>query len=150
MQTPSLTMTAPIVRPDDPGRLRKALRLRRLGKGERRRTAVADGLVAVARRSGPRARGRRHGELLVHRAAAVRPQLLELSAMLRSTSDPDRGTIEMLRVLLIDGCTSPLFNPDVPAERLSAVLTQARLALTAAGAPRGRFDAASDARPFLP
>ena len=43
----------------------------------------------------------------MHRAAAVRPQLLELSAMLRSTSDLDRETIEMLRALLIDGCTSP-------------------------------------------
>jgi len=146
----NVPMTAPIVRSDDPGRLGKAGRLRRLGKGERRRTAVADALVAVARRSGPRARGRRHGELLVHRAVAVRPQLLELSAMLRSTSDLDDGTVEMLRALLIDGCTSPLFNPDVPAERLSSVLTQARLALITAGAPRGQFDAAFDARLLLP
>jgi non-ribosomal peptide synthetase component F len=70
--------------------------------------------------------------------------------MLRSTSDLDGGTVEMLRALLTDGCTSPLFNPDVPAERLSSVLIQARLALIAAGAPRGQFDAAFDARLLLP
>jgi len=55
--------------------------------------------------------------------------------MLRSTSGLDGGTIEMLCALLTDGCTSPLLNPDVPAERLSAVLTQARVTLATAGAP---------------
>ena len=101
---------------------------------KRRRKAVANGLLAVARRSGPRASVRPRGLLLVHRAAAVRPQLLELSALLRATPAPDRNTIARLHALLTDGCASPLYNPDVPAERLSAEITQARFELMAGSA----------------
>ena len=100
-------------------------------RDERRRRAVANGLVAVARRSGPRANVRQRGVLLLHRAVAVRPQLLELSALLRATPEPDRETMAMLQALLTNGCTSPLYNPDVPAKRLSALITQAHRALTA-------------------
>ena len=113
---------------------RQPLRVRRARQDERRRKAVANGLLAVARRSGPRASVRSRGVLLVHRAAAVRPHLLELSALLRATPAPDRNTIARLHALLTDGCASPLYNPDVPAERLSAEITQARFELMAGSA----------------
>ena len=103
----------------------------RRANDERRRKAVAEGLLAVARRCGPRANPRQRGVLLIHRAAAVRPRLLELSAVLRAAPEPDRDVIAALQALLKDGCSSPLYNPDVPAEQLSAVLMRARVALAA-------------------
>jgi hypothetical protein len=95
----------------------------------RRRLQVAAGLCSVARHAATRARGRRHELLLVSRAAAVRPELLEVAALVRWAPDPDPECIAELHALLRSGCDSPLYNPDVPAEELEATLGRARATL---------------------
>ena len=67
--------------------------------------------------------------LLRERAAAVRPQLLEVAAALERAPDPPPEVMQTLRRLLTDGCTSPLWNEDVPAGELAATLEQARAEL---------------------
>jgi hypothetical protein len=98
----------------------------------RRRMRVADGLCYVARRAGPQARRRRHELLLVSRAAAVRAALLEVAALVRCSPDPDPDCIAELHNLLTNGCDSPLYNCDVPADQLGATLTRAREVLVTA------------------
>jgi hypothetical protein len=96
---------------------------------QRRRLQVADGLCRVARHAAPRARRRRHELLLISRAAAVRTELLEAAALVRSSNDPDPECIADLHTLLTSGCDSPLYNPDVPAQQLQATLDRARTTL---------------------
>jgi hypothetical protein len=98
---------------------------------ERRRLQVADGLCSVARHAAPGARRRRHELLLISRAAAVRPDLLEVAALVRWSTDPPPDSIVALHTLLTSGCDSPLYNPDVPAEDLAAALDRTRAALSA-------------------
>jgi hypothetical protein len=100
------------------------------GRGaERRRLRVADGLCSVARHAAPRAR-RRHDELLlIARAAAVRSELLEVAALVRWSPHPDPDCLAELHALLTNGCDSPLYNLDVPAEQLAATLHRARITL---------------------
>jgi hypothetical protein len=113
----------------------------------RRRLQVADGLCRVARYAAPGARQRRHELLLISRAAAVRPALLEVAALVRCSTDPDPECIADLHTLLSSGCDSPLYNRTVPAEHLEATLDRACAALTHPHAsrnptdiPRGRLD----------
>jgi hypothetical protein len=106
----------------------------------RRRTRVADGLYSVARHAAPRARRRRHELLLISRAAAARTALLEVAALVRCSTDPSPECMAELHTLLTSGCDSPLYNPDVPAQQLVAILDRARATLatanTFAGASR--------------
>ena len=96
---------------------------------ERRRRRVADALLRAARRSAPSARVSRSELLLTTRAATVRSELLELAALVRTLPDPDPAAISTLHALLTDGCTSPLFNEDVPADRLKVILNRVHAAL---------------------
>jgi hypothetical protein len=69
--------------------------------------------------------------LLCHRAAAVRPLLLEVAALVQS-ADPSDEAMATLHWLLANGCESPLYNPDVPAVELAAVLERVARGLRAA------------------
>jgi hypothetical protein len=71
-----------------------------------------------------------HRETLLHdRVAAVRGSLLEIAAMLERADDPDPGCISELRVLLSNGCDSPLYNPDLHISELHAMLYYVRATL---------------------
>ena len=96
---------------------------------ERRRTRVVGGLRRVARRSRISPRAQRSESLLCDRAEAVRTELLELAAVLQAASNPPPEVIAALHELLTDGCSSPLYNADVPVEELSARLDRARVAV---------------------
>jgi hypothetical protein len=82
---------------------------------------------------------RRRQVLLHHRAAAVRPEPLELAAMLERADKPDPACIAELRDLLANGCDSPLYNTDIHSSELRATLHHVRagptggLAYTAPG-----------------
>jgi len=89
---------------------------------DRERLRLVGGLRSVARRSHTAARVRRYDVLLYERAAAARAHLLELAATLERVAHPQPETLQALRWLLTDGCTSPLYNPDVPAAQLPAAL----------------------------
>jgi hypothetical protein len=74
---------------------------------------------------------RRRETLLHDRVAAVRADLLEITAMLECAPDPDRASIAALRDLLADGCDSPLYNSDVHMSELIATLHYIRAGLCA-------------------
>jgi hypothetical protein len=97
-------------------------------------TRVIKGLRSVARHCTVSVRARRSEVLLCERAYAVRAELLRVAALVDIAAEPDPGTVLTLRWLLTDGCTSPLYNPAIPAERLRQVLADAITAL-AAGSP---------------
>lgn len=99
--------------------------------GDRRRLRLVGGLRSVARRANVRGVARRYELLLCERAASVRPQLLELAAALERTPDPGPDTLDAVHSLLTDGCTSPLYNGDVPAADLSAALDRIQAGLDA-------------------
>jgi hypothetical protein len=119
--------------PPAPAPKSAATQARRMGWGarssHRRRLQVTDGLCHVARLAAPRARRRRHELLLISRAAAVRTALLEVAALVRCSPAPDPDCIAELHNLLTNGCDSPLYNPEVPAEQLKARLERVRDAL---------------------
>lgn len=89
---------------------------------DRQRIRLVAGLRSVARRANTGARARRYEVLLCERVASVRSQLLAMAATLERVSNPEPETLERLRWLLTDGCTSPLYNPDVPETHLLAAL----------------------------
>jgi len=91
---------------------------------DRRRQRLVAALRSVARQAGTHATPRRGDLLLRDRAAGVRPQLLELAAALERVAEPPSETLRTVRWLLTDGCTSPLWNPDVPAAVLGPALDQ--------------------------
>jgi hypothetical protein len=97
----------------------------------RHRLQIADRLCEVARHAAPRARRRRHELLLIPRAAAARPLLLEVAALVRWSVDPDPDCIAELHTLLTSGCDSPLYNADMPAAKLGEALHRARAVLEA-------------------
>jgi hypothetical protein len=66
--------------------------------------------------------------VLVDRVAAVRAQLLELASDLEQTQTPDPACVAVLHELLTNG-SSPLYNPNVPADDLRAILARARAGL---------------------
>ena len=98
---------------------------------DRQRLRLVGMLRSVARTGNIRGRARRYEVLLCERAASVRPQLLEVAATLERLPDPEPDTLEALRSLLTDGCTSPLYNPDVPAQQLYEALGRIGAALSA-------------------
>jgi hypothetical protein len=79
---------------------------------ERSRKRLISGLRSVARRSRADSRARLHELVLCVRAAAVRPELLEVAALLDCTRECDSATASELHWWLTDGCTSPLMNSD--------------------------------------
>ena len=66
--------------------------------------------------------------VLVDRVAAVRAQLLELANDLEQTQTPDPACVALLHELLTLG-SSPLYNPNVPADDLDTTLARARAGL---------------------
>lgn len=86
------------------------------------RLQLVKGLRGASRRGATAGRARRYEVLLCARAAAVRSDLLEVAATLERVTNPDPSTLTTLRWLLTDGCTSPLFHPDVPMADLVATL----------------------------
>jgi hypothetical protein len=66
--------------------------------------------------------------VLVDRVAAVRAKLLELASDLEQTQTPDPACVAVLHELLTNG-SSPLYNPNVPADDLRAILARARAGL---------------------
>lgn len=89
---------------------------------DRQRLRLVNGLRRVSRRASTNALARRYEVLLCERAASVRSDLLAVAATLERVADPEPDTLRTLRWLLTDGCTSPLYNADVPAAGLNAVL----------------------------
>ena len=88
----------------------------------REKRRLVKGLRSVSRRGATAGRARRYEVLLCNRAAAVRSDLLEVAATLERVPNPDPSTLKTLRWLLTDGCTSPLYHPDVPMADLVAAL----------------------------
>lgn len=74
-------------------------------------------------------RARRFDVLLSGRAMAARTEIPEVAAALERTSEPNGPTLETVRRLLRDGCTSPLYNPPVAEQRLRAALDRIRVEL---------------------
>ena len=66
--------------------------------------------------------------VLVDRVAAVRAQLFELADDLEQTQTPDPACVALLHELLTTG-SSPLYNPNVPADELHTTLARARAGL---------------------
>jgi hypothetical protein len=98
---------------------------------DRQRTRLVAGLRSVARRANAGARTRRYEILLCERATPVRAQLLAIAAALERAANPEPDTLERLRWLLTDGCTSQLYNPDVPERQLLDVLERIEAELDA-------------------
>jgi len=69
---------------------------------------------------------RRQNVLLHDRAAAARPELLEIAAMLERAHDPDPACVAQLHELLANGCDSPLYNSDIHISELRATLCAVR------------------------
>ena len=90
------------------------------------RRLVASLRYTAARAVAPPASGRRRELLLVHRAVAVRTDLLALAAALEQSPAPDPETVRTLLRLLTDGCESPLYNERIHASELLATLYYAR------------------------
>src|SRR5438874_1358496 len=105
---------ATVVEPETP-RAETRRRTRDTRWSKRRRTRVVGGLRRLARRSGISPRAQRSEVLLCDRAEAVRTELLELAAVLQAASDPPPEVIAALHELLADGCSSPLYNAEVPS-----------------------------------
>jgi hypothetical protein len=66
--------------------------------------------------------------LLHDRAAAVRPQLLEIAALLDQANDPDPACIKDIDELLTNG-NSPLYHPSIHISELHAILYYLRAGL---------------------
>jgi hypothetical protein len=62
--------------------------------------------------------------VLPDRVAAVRPALHQLATALEHNTDPDPASVALIHELLTNAC-SPLYNPSLPAEDLSATLVRA-------------------------
>jgi hypothetical protein len=67
---------------------------------------------------------------LPDRVAAVRPALLTLATALEQSADPDPASVALIHELLAAG-RSPLYNPNVPADDLHAILTRAQAGIAA-------------------
>jgi hypothetical protein len=96
---------------------------------DRQRIRLVGGLRSISRHANTRPRARRHEVLLCERVTSARPQLLAVAAALERVPDPQPETLKTVRWLLTDGCTSPLYNPDVPATQLLAALDRVRAEL---------------------
>jgi hypothetical protein len=93
-------------------------------------------LRRLATRRPPRHAACRRFEALLHeRVALVRGDLLEIAALLEHEIDPDPGCVVALHRLLADGCTSPLYNPEIHPSELRYTLYYVRSRL---GGPSAR------------
>jgi hypothetical protein len=90
------------------------------------RRLVASLRRTAARAGTPPAPGRRRELLLVHRAGAVRADLLALASAIEHTPEPDPEAVRTLLRLLTDGCDSPLYNERIHPSELLATLYYAR------------------------
>jgi hypothetical protein len=95
----------------------------------RRVRKVVAMLRGIAARAGHGVTPRRNEVLLYERAATVRPELLELAALLEGAEAPDRRCVAALHTLVTSGCDSPLYNWDVHDSELRATLHYARVGL---------------------
>lgn len=96
-------------------------------------------------------------DLLLHnRVAAVRIELLEIAALLEHRQRVDPVCVRVLKDLLADGCSSPLYNSDVHISELYATLYYVRSWLRATpetsghgqtAARDGASESESDAQP---
>jgi hypothetical protein len=104
----------------------------------RKRRRLARGLRRTANRRPPRdPAGRRRELLLCHRVAAVRGDLLEIADLLDCTQDTDPRCVAELQELLMNGCESPLYNPDVHISELRATLHYIRSGLATSARATG-------------
>jgi hypothetical protein len=86
-------------------------------------------LVQALRRAAVRAletHPNRQQVLLRYRVAAVRPDLLEIAAMLEHTQAPNPVCLATLSDLLTNGRDSPFYNPRVPVAELHTTLDDIR------------------------
>lgn len=67
--------------------------------------------------------------VLVDRVAPIRDELLELADDLEETQTPDPACITLIRELLTNG-SSPLYNPNLPADDLYTNVARARAGIT--------------------
>ena len=67
--------------------------------------------------------------VLVNRAQAVRAELLALADALEQTHTPDPASVALVRELLTNG-TSPLYNPNLPADDLHTILIRVGAGIT--------------------
>jgi hypothetical protein len=110
-------------------RERSTERRRRRLVSARHRRALAQGLRRTATPTQPPTRFD-VCPILLDRVAPLRPELLQIAAALERTHDPDPISVALIHELLKDGC-SPLYNRNVPASDLRAVLRRARAGLSA-------------------
>ncbi|MBV8221648.1 MAG: hypothetical protein JO325_24550 [Solirubrobacterales bacterium] len=90
------------------------------------------GLAAGLRRTAdPIQPGRRFDAcpILADRVAPIRHELLDLANALERTQAPDPASVALIRELLTSG-TSPLYNPNLPADDLHTSLARARAGMT--------------------
>ena len=123
-------------------RKRRAQRKRARLVSPRNRRVLAQWLRRTATRANDRDPIRRRRDVLLHyRAAAVRPDLLEIAALLEQASDPDPTCVKEIHRLLAIG-DSPLYCAGVHVSELYATLyyIRAGLAHDHASAPAGRPD----------
>jgi hypothetical protein len=105
-------------------------------RAEHRRRVIVHWLRRTANRADePDPIVRRRQPLLHYRAAAVRTELVEITAALERAQNPDPASVATLRELLADGCNSPLYNPDIHVSELHATLHHVRVALVDDDAP---------------
>jgi hypothetical protein len=111
-------------------RQRRATRRRRRLVSAHNRRVIAKWLRRTARHTqrGHPLTGRRE-TLLHYRVAAVRADLLEISALLERAQHPDPACVAALRELLANGCDSPLYNADIHISELQATLHYVRSGL---------------------
>jgi hypothetical protein len=106
---------------------------RRLQSARTRRTLAA-GLRRSAAAIQPRCRFD-PCPVLVDRVAPIRDDLLELADDLEETQTPDPACVALIRELLTNG-SSPLYNPNLPAEDLYTNVARARAGIAAEAATR--------------
>jgi len=99
-------------------------RKRKQLQSARNRRALAAGLRRTATETHPSHRFD-VCPILTDRVAAVRPELLKLARTLERTEAPDPASIALIHELLTSG-TSPLYNPNIPADELHTNLARAR------------------------
>jgi hypothetical protein len=99
-------------------------------RAERKRRALVQRLRGAADRALETDQISVHpGALLRYRAAAVRPDLLEIAAMLERTQTPNTACLAALDELLSNGRNSPLYNPRIPVAELHTTLDEIRSGL---------------------
>jgi hypothetical protein len=101
---------------------------RRRLQSARTRRALAAGLRRTADPNQPPSRFD-PCPLLIDRVQTVRAELLALANALEQTHVPDPASVAQLRELLTNG-TSPLYNPNLPADDLHTTLAHARAGIT--------------------